>query len=386
LRERGRVRALTTLAMLSLSAGLAQAGSLTVASGQGGEIFDIGLNRLIASHRAESASYFSGVDTTSSSREQWYNPIADRNGLYGPADMTTAETMWSKANLRVYDLYEALGGNAIDLRQVYRHQSGRFYVALDTVGGQWFATAEDARGYMLKLLIQRSIELPQGVRSAMAQLAANDLESVTGAARTSLASARAFLVRGSSTAATLTGTGFSDADGAPSVQGPPGVTVRNVVFDSGSQLRFTIDVEPTARLGAGRLAVFNGGTAMVPVDHAEIHVVDGGTGFAGQGGGSGPIALPLAVPTASAIATKGEERTFNLVLPTAGTLTVASVGGTDVSAQLLRADGTLEASNDDGGNWYNFRIQRTLSAGNYSLKVRHCCQGVGEFTLTATLQ
>jgi hypothetical protein len=162
--------------------------------------------------------------------------------------------------------------------------------------------------------------------------------------------------------------------------------VRNVIFDSSTQLRFTIDIEPTARLGAGRLAVFNGGTALVPVDHAEIHVVDGGSGFAAGGGGGGPVALPLAVPTAGAIAVRDGEQTFSLILPTAGTLTVSSAGGTDVSAQLLRADNTLEASSDDDGNWYNFRIQKVLAAGNYSLKVRHCCQGVGEYTVTATLQ
>lgn len=384
--ERFWLSATAALGLFVGAAGWGHAGSLNVANGQGADIFNSDLSRLIGGYRNESATYFSGVNAAAASREQWYNPIANRNGLYGPADRSLAETMWSKANLRVYDLYESLGGNAIDLRQVYRHQAGRFYVALDTVGGQWFDSAEDARGFMLKLLIQRSIELPDSVRGALAQLAGSDLEQVTSTARAALAGARAFLARGSSTAATLTGAGFSNLDGTPMVQGPPGISVRNVLFDSGTQLRFTIDVDASARLGAGRILVFNGGTAMVPVDFAEIHVVDGGGSSAGGGASGGPTALPLAVPTPGAIAAKGGEQTFSLVLPSAGTLIVASTGGTDVSAQLLRADGTLEASNDDGGNWYNFRIERPLAAGAYSLKVRHCCQGTGEYNVTATLQ
>ena len=37
------------------------------------------------------------------------------------------------------------------------------------------------------------------------------------------------------------------------------------------------------------------------------------------------------------------------------------------------------ARDDDGGGGYNFALERTLPPGEYLLKVRHCCAGVGTF-------
>ena len=68
-----------------------------------------------------------------------------------------------------------------------------------------------------------------------------------------------------------------------------------------------------------------------------------------------------------------------------GMLTVNSRGSSDVSARLLDQRGNPIASNDDGGNGYNFALRAPLTPGRYLLAVKHCCGGGGNYHLDASL-
>jgi len=39
------------------------------------------------------------------------------------------------------------------------------------------------------------------------------------------------------------------------------------------------------------------------------------------------------------------------------------------------------ARDDDGGEGYNFNLQATLQAGDYTVEVVHCCAGTGPFSI-----
>ena len=72
---------------------------------------------------------------------------------------------------------------------------------------------------------------------------------------------------------------------------------------------------------------------------------------------------------------------FRFTLFQSGTVTVSTTGTTDTVGELQMASGTRITSNDDGGTGYNFRMQQTLSAGVYYLKVTGYGSSTGAYTL-----
>ena len=73
---------------------------------------------------------------------------------------------------------------------------------------------------------------------------------------------------------------------------------------------------------------------------------------------------------------------FRIRTTEAGTLTVHTTGDTDTFGQLSDSDGTVLASNDDGGEATNFRIEESLGAGTYFVAVSPYGAG-GSYTVHA---
>ena len=70
--------------------------------------------------------------------------------------------------------------------------------------------------------------------------------------------------------------------------------------------------------------------------------------------------------------------------PSWSAVNASSSGGSDLVATLEDGVGNVIARSDDDGSWYNFSISETLGAGTYYLRVSHCCQGIGDYAVTAT--
>ena len=68
-----------------------------------------------------------------------------------------------------------------------------------------------------------------------------------------------------------------------------------------------------------------------------------------------------------------------------GELTVQTTGSLDTKGQLEDSAGTVLASNDDGGDGYNFRIVHAVSAGTYYIKVEgYDASTIGSYTIHAS--
>lgn len=388
----GRLRsAAIAAAVVAFSGSPVAAGTIVMADDSAYRAYVDGLQALIDAYRAESASQLGAVQGPGPGLMVTYDPSVDANMMTALGRIDVKDARWARSGLRIYDLYTQLGGNPVSLPQTFRFDGSRYYVALDTVGGQWFPTSSEAHGYLLKMLVSKSAELPQGVKDAVGSLGANDLETVVATARDAIASGRAFLKTGSTAVATLRSEAFAALGQAPVIQGPPGITVTQATL-SGGELAVTLAVAGGARLGPGRLLAFRPGQAMTPADFFEVFVARGAAASPDAPADDHGATLALATPLPLGAALQGrlgsadDADVFVVTLPGAGTLTLQSSGGSDLAAQLEDAAGTVLAADDDGGDWYNFKIVRALGAGAYYLRVRHCCSGVGAYEVSATAQ
>ena len=82
---------------------------------------------------------------------------------------------------------------------------------------------------------------------------------------------------------------------------------------------------------------------------------------------------------------RGDLDYFRLVLSARTTLTAESTGNTDTFGQLEASNGSVLASNDDGGSGSNFSIREEVSAGTYYIQVRGYSPDVaGPYTLVVS--
>ena len=372
-------------------AAAASAGPITVDDTSGRDNFAANIASVMAQYQSESARSREAASGTSAMSEQWYNPISEgSDSLWGTAERSRAETQWAKANLRLYDLYLALGGNPLDLRQVFRHEDGNYYVGLDTVGGQWFSSQDEAHGYFLKLLIDRSTELPQSVKDAVDALPGNALADVLAAAQTAAAASQVFLPRGQQIAATLTGS-FGSITGTPVIDAPVGVQVVSATLVSAERIEVELYIAPAAALGSSALRLFAPNSSFVPVDRFAVAIAAGSANAPAptdrEGGSIATAASGLAVggTVTGRIDDATDEDVFAVVVAEAGNLRIASSGSADLVGRIEDAAGQVLASNDDGGSWYNFVATAPVAAGQtYYVRVRHCCGGYGLYALSAT--
>ena len=388
----GKLRGAVLLAALLAWAGApASAGTIVMGDDSAYRSYVQGLQSLIDAYREQSSSYLPGVQGPGMGQMITYDPTTDANSITASSKIETREAKWARSGLRIYDLYTQLGGNAISLEQSFRFDGSRYYVALDTVGGQWFATSAEAHGFLLKMLIAKSAEMPQNVKDAVGALGSNELETVVAAARDAIVAGRAFLDTGSLATATLRSDAFAGLADAPMIQAPEGVSVREASL-SGGEVSVTLAVAGDARLGPGRLLAFLPGAAMAPVDTFEVFVARGAqttpAPAADDHGATVATATPLVVggDVQGRLGASDDADLFEVTLAGAGTLTLQSTGGSDLAAQLEDGAGVVLASDDDGGGWYNFKIVRALGPGTYYLRVRHCCSGTGDYSVTAEAQ
>ena len=112
----------------------------------------------------------------------------------------------------------------------------------------------------------------------------------------------------------------------------------------------------------------------------------------GSGGGddhgdtpSAATALAVGSSRSGQIETGGDVDYFRVQVTASGELTVHTTGSLDTKGQLEDSAGAVLASDDDGGDGYNFRIAHAVSAGTYYIKVEgYNASATGSYTIHAS--
>ena len=100
---------------------------------------------------------------------------------------------------------------------------------------------------------------------------------------------------------------------------------------------------------------------------------------------SGATSLSLGSSLAGQLETGGDVDYFRVQVAGSGTLTVYTSGSVDTKGELENSAGTTLASDDDGGSGYNFRIEHSVSAGTYYIKVAgYSSSTTGSYTIRAS--
>lgn len=318
------------------------------------------------------------------------------------ASLSLADQALLRAGKRTYDLFRALGGDAIDRFAVVQRQGNRFYLGFDGEGGRWLATPEEALSYMLSQLIRNSL-LPPLVKNAAAQCPYY-FECLLRATYTGLVETMAYVPRGTTVTFEMTGDGFLAEGGPPVMRVPPGFVVHRVSFVDAELITARVSIDVGAALGLNVFDVYNEGGAFRAIGRYGVQVVAGAAeldpsmdtkaamlagsgaveGLSDDAGADAAGAVALTGPFSGRLETAGDVDLFKIVLDSPGTLAVSSAGPTDVVGALETAGGSVVATDDDGGPWYNFALSQSLDAGTYYLRVTHCCAGTGEYRLTTT--
>ena len=84
---------------------------------------------------------------------------------------------------------------------------------------------------------------------------------------------------------------------------------------------------------------------------------------------SGATEVSLGSSHSGEIETGSDVDYFRVQVGESGTLTVYTTGSLDTKGELQSSSGSRLTSNDDGGSGLNFRIERSVSAGTYYVKV-----------------
>ena len=385
-----RFRAFAIAATLaSLITAPALAGSATVGNATGRDNSLGGLNSMVDGLTSLSQFYLDRSGGQLTGIQLNYNPDDDVANVTGKQGFTVADADWARANLRIYDIYRQLGGNAINLAQQYRRIGSQFYVGLDGSGGRWFASLANAQGYMFKLLVAASSEVPKPVKTALSGFASDDLTTVVNQARDAMLEGRGILARGTSSSLTLDGSGFSNTGGTPFLMGPDGMTFETVTFVSSEQITATVRTAPATATGLAKIFVYNLGDSMLPVDSFDVLVVNGtGSLVADADDHANTLAGATGVTTLSTtsgrIGSNADNDVFQVIIGSSGTLQVSSTGPTDVEVSIKNASGSTIATDSDSGDWYNFNLSQSLSAGTYYVRITHCCGGIGNYSLNAS--
>ena len=96
---------------------------------------------------------------------------------------------------------------------------------------------------------------------------------------------------------------------------------------------------------------------------------------------SDATSLSLGSSRSGRIETGSDVDYFRVRVSGSGTLTVHTTGSLDTRGELQSSSGSILTSNDDGGSGRNFRIQRSVSAGTYYVKVVSFGSRTGNYTI-----
>ncbi len=101
---------------------------------------------------------------------------------------------------------------------------------------------------------------------------------------------------------------------------------------------------------------------------------------------SGATSLVLGSSLSGRIETDGDVDYFSVRVNESGRLIVYTTGNLDTRGTLQNSSGSALTNNDDGGSGDNFRIERSVNAGTYYVKVEgYDASDAGEYTLHAHL-
>ncbi len=316
----------------------------------------------------------------------YLDPSRPAGAMPGFGNLSAADQNLARAGSAVYDMMQALG-SASELGTVLQRRDNMYYVGIDGEGGRWFASADQALGFMMQSMVSKSLRFSNSTKHSVAMTCAQNILCAILAVLKDPYFTIATLTRGSTATVSISGAGFSNSGGGPSVASSDGILVQSVTFQSAEQITATLQVAPTAKLGSHLIAVYNAGKAYQNAGVYKLIVNDGA--------GAAPVtaaatresaqALALQAATPGMIAGDGAEQFWRIDVAAPGTLTVSSSGGADLRAVLEDALGLALGSDDDAGGWYNFRLARSVAPGTYYLRVGHCCAGSGAYQLTATL-
>lgn len=323
-----------------------------------------------------------------------------------PADQSLIQ-----AAKRTYDLYRALGGSPVNQLGMVERRDDRYYIGLDGAGGRWLATPAEALSHLAQQLANPTLHLPSKVASSVS--CPFHFECLLLASYRGDVPTVAYVPRATTVIFELTAEGLARDGRPPVVLTPPEFTVLEVTVRASDRVEALVSVGGIAALGVNLFHAFTEGRAFRPVASYGVHVTasaeelrslahgesGGGSGatpppaLAGSGnvtplpddhGNDSASATLLGAGVAARLEVSGDVDVFRIVVAQPGKLVVASSGATDVAAVLESADGIAVAADDDGGTWYNFRIEHSVAPGTYFLRVRHCCKGSGRYGVTAT--
>lgn len=337
------------------------------------------------------------------------SPLGD---IAGFDDLPSADQVLMRGAKQTYDLFRALGGARIDSFAVTATEDGRYYLSLDGEGGRWLATPGAALAALAGQLAEARAALTgtsarAGGGSARCPL---DYSCLLKSLYSGTAPTIATVLRGTTVVLEMTGNGFSNKAGAPVIIIGDLIIPLDVTYLDPETITARISIDDGAPLGEHPVLVFNPDKQFGVQQHYKIRVVsdladleaavtgenasDGetlkGTGEAeslvDDYAGTKAQATRLEASLSGRLEVSGDTDLFRIELAQNGALSISSDGPTDLVGELRDAEGTLIARNDDGGPRYNFRLEAALAAGTYYLRVTHCCNGTGSYSLTRTFQ
>ncbi|MEM7544370.1 MAG: hypothetical protein AAF367_02455 [Pseudomonadota bacterium] len=183
--------------------------------------------------------------------------------------------------------------------------------------------------------------------------------------------ARVTLAIGGTVAAPV-GTGVG-ANGI--ARGPDGISAEIINGDAGLEMIAAANADAVP--GTAQVRLYDPADPFVPVDTIDLTILPApapppppataemnlGSSYAGT--------LPL-----------GGTQDIKLTVAETQTVSFSSASESDLKAVLETSDGRIIASDDDSGGRYGFSLTAELPAGQYQLRVSHCCGGGGGFVVT----
>jgi len=307
----------------------------------------------------------------------WLTPGPDGFRLSGTQGFDAEQTAWAKAALDILRVFEELGGRPAQTAFSLRRVEGRYFVGLEGAGGKSFDDPCAGLAYFLRLLMVEG-----GAPGDLLKRIGEDASAARffEAAR-ALARERVLVARGRTVDIQLTAAG-----GAAGVfQGPDGVTVTDTVVDADGTVRARLTVDESAPVGDHVLYEFDPDDRFHPrAEHPFTILPERGPRSRPARANAG--VLPPGARAVGRFLTPDAVWRYRIDVGAASRLNIRSSGMTDVRGALYSADGQLLGVNDDGGAGYNFAFDAELPPGTYFLDVRHCCGGMGEFTVETTAQ
>ena len=204
----------------------------------------------------------------------WHNPSEARSWSDSAA---AADDPWTKANLKVVDLFTQMGGERMDRALVFRRGADGFSAAIDGMGAAWFAAAEAAQVGLLRQLVKDSAAVPTALKDAVADADAETLGDVVAAVAQAARSGVIFLTRGGTATVTIRDPQISVAGGAPFVLSPSGIVVGDIAVSGATQLSVALTAPGDIADGQHLLYVYNPGRALLAAAEFQISIANGAT-------------------------------------------------------------------------------------------------------------